>query len=92
MLPYESTAAALAREERGPFADFAKAWVPLGETSAESLSVDDESRRRFWLDACVAELGSRFEPAPGSAVRALQIGECMQARGWHLVVRETASD
>jgi len=92
MSPYESTAAELALEEHVPLVDFVKAWAPLGASSAASLSADDEARRRFWLDACVDELGGRFVPAPGSVVRALQIGECMQARGWHLVVQEAAGD
>ena len=53
-----------------------------------ALSDEEDMRGRFWLSACVNELAARFTPAPESAVRALQIAECMQARGWHLVVRE----
>jgi hypothetical protein len=90
MSPYESTATELAlREQAAPFVGFSKAWAPLGTDSLESLSVDDAIRGRFWLDSCVSELAARFTPAPGTTVRALQIAECMEARGWHLVVRES---
>jgi hypothetical protein len=36
-----------------------------------------------------AVTSARFTPAPGSAARAAQLAECMEARGWHLVVRES---
>ena len=88
--PYESTAAELIRTEHVTSTfSFAKAWAPLGRGSDKSLSETDKIRVKFWLDSCVSELAARFAPPPGAAVRALQIGECMEARGWHLVVRET---
>jgi hypothetical protein len=63
--------------------------MPVGRSSSESLSEEEEMRGQFWLESCLSELGARFAPAPTPAVRALQIGECMQARGWRLVVRES---
>jgi hypothetical protein len=90
--PYEATAAALVRTEHvAASAGFSKAWAPLGRNFSEPLSEDDEIRLRFWLDSCVSELTARFTPAPGATVRALQIAECMGARGWHLAVRETST-
>jgi hypothetical protein len=87
--PYESTAAELTRIEYVDAAvGFSKAWKPEGRRSSEPLSKEDEIRGEFWLDSCLSELSARFTPAPATAVRALQIAECMQARGWHLVVRE----
>jgi len=87
--PYQSTAAKLAQTEHAlPAVTFVKEWQPARETFAESPA-DARARGRFWLDSCVSELSARFTPAPGSAARAAQIAECMDARGWHLVVRES---
>jgi hypothetical protein len=87
--PYQSTAAKLEQMELvRPSVTFIKEWQPVRRTVAESPA-DESARGRFWLDSCVSELSARFTPAPGSAARAAQIAECMQARGWHLVVRES---
>lgn len=60
----------------------------MGRSFPESLSADDVMRGKFWLDSCVSELTARFAPAPANTVRAIQIAECMAARGWRLDVRE----
>jgi hypothetical protein len=87
---YEKTAAELVRTEHvATSVDFSKAWAPLGRDFWEPLSEEDEIRLGFWLDSCVSELTARFTPAPDAPVRAVQIAECMAARGWHLTVRET---
>lgn len=88
--PYEATAAELARTGRGVSrVEFSTEWKPLLKAFSEALSDEENARGRFWLSSCVNELGARFTPAPKGAVRALQIAECMEARGWHLVVRES---
>jgi len=87
--PYESTAAALAGRH-APSARFATEWKPVSRDLSAPLSADESVRGDFWLRSCVSELTARFTPAPEGAVRALQIAECMEARGWHLVVRESA--
>jgi hypothetical protein len=87
--PYASTAAKLARSQHiahGVY--FVKEWQPMGRSFPESLSADDVMRGKFWLDSCVSELTARFAPAPANTVRAIQIAECMAARGWRLDVRE----
>lgn len=89
---YRSTAAGLVRTEHFVSADFSMTWTPLNSDAEESLSEDDELRRRFWLDSCANELGARFVFAPGNAVRAVQIAECMYVRGWHLDVRDSAAE
>jgi hypothetical protein len=92
MPPYESTAAELLRTERVTSSfGYSKEWAPPGRESATSLASVEEIHRKFWLDSCVSELDTRFTPAPGPAVRAVQIAECMEARGWHLVVREAST-
>jgi hypothetical protein len=88
--PYESTAAELARSGRAASSvEFSTEWKPMSRNLSEALSDDENVRGRFWLNSCVSELSARFTPAPRGAVRALQIAECMEARGWHLVVRES---
>lgn len=89
--PYRSTAAELVRTEHVVSSGFSTTWMPLGGDTSESLSEDDRLRRKFWLDSCVAELTARFVPAPGAAVRAAQIAECMYVRGWHLDVGDPAA-
>jgi hypothetical protein len=87
--PYESTAADLVRAGRGTsLVEFSTEWKPLTKGFSEALSDEENVRGRFWLSSCVNELDARFTPAPNGTVRALQIAECMAARGWHLVVRE----
>jgi hypothetical protein len=90
--PYRSTAAELVRTEHFVSTDFSMTWTPLDRDAEKSLSEDDESRRRFWLDSCVNELSARFAYAPGNAVRAVQIAECMYVRGWHLNVRDSVAE
>jgi hypothetical protein len=86
---YEETGLRLSRTEHlAALYGIAKAWRPLGRGYAYALSDQENARARFFLDSCVSELTARFRPAPGPALRAVQIGECMQARGWHLVVEE----
>ena len=87
--PYQSTAAELARTEHFVSTGFSNTWKPLRRDTTESLSDDDEIRRKFWLGSCVSELSARFVPAPATAVRAVQIAECMYVRGWHLDVRDS---
>ena len=88
--PYESTVAELARTGRGASSfEFSTEWRPKSRNFSAALSDEDNVRGDFWLRSCVSELGARFTPAPNGAVRALQIAECMEARGWHLVVRES---
>lgn len=86
---YDATAAELTRAEYPTaFYGFAKAWKPLGKGYAYALSKDERVRAQFFLDSCISELTARFASAPGPAVRAVQIGECMEARGWHLALEE----
>ena len=70
------------------FYGFSKAWKPLSRDRAYALSDDDILRREFLVGSCVSELTARFVPAPGPALRAVQLLECMEARGWHLVVED----
>jgi len=88
--PYESTAAELVRTGRAASSvEFSTEWKPLRRNLSEALSDEESVQGKFWLSSCVSELAARFTPAPKGAVRALQIAECMEARGWHLVVRES---
>jgi hypothetical protein len=81
---YEATAAALTAAGR-----FSTEWKPMTRELSAVLTDEEDLRGKFWLSSCVNELAARFTPAPENAVRALQIAECMQARGWHLVVVES---
>jgi hypothetical protein len=89
---YEATAIELAATERVGAVAFAKAWKPVGTSIADALSDEDRVRGEFWLASCVNELAARFVPAPRDAVRALQITECMQARGWRLAICDAGAD
>lgn len=87
---YASTAEALSRTERPTaFYSLAKAWKPLGRNYSYAIPGDENVRAQLFLRSCIDELAGRFDPAPVSAVRAVQIGECMHARGWHLVLQES---
>ena len=89
--PYESTATELSQTERAALrVGFSKTWKPVSRNFSAALSEGENARGRFWLASCVSELTARFTPAPRKTVRAVQIAECMAARGWHLVVRESS--
>jgi hypothetical protein len=86
---YAATAMKLAGTEHpAPTYGLSKAWKPLGKSHAYTPSDQENVRMQFFLDSCVSELTARFKPTPSRAVQAVQIGECMQARGWHLVLEE----
>ncbi|HVY63424.1 MAG TPA: hypothetical protein VHH11_01230 [Gammaproteobacteria bacterium] len=90
---YESTANELSTTERGtPGMELAKAWKPIGRSFTDALSGEDQARREFWLSACISELTARYVPAPRDAVRALQLADCMQARGWRLAICDAGVD
>jgi hypothetical protein len=87
--PYDATAVALARAERPTaFYGLAKDWKPLGKGYSYEISEEESVREQFFLHSCISELTARFDPAPGPALRAVQLSECMQARGWHLALEE----
>jgi hypothetical protein len=60
----------------------------MGRDHTYALSDDDILRREFLVGSCISELTARFVPAPGPALRAVQLLDCMEARGWHLVVED----
>jgi hypothetical protein len=87
--PYEATAMALSGTEySASFYGFSKAWKPIGRDRTYALSDDDILRREFLVGSCVSELTARFVPPPGPALRAIQLLDCMEARGWHLIVED----
>lgn len=88
-MSYEATASELSEIPRRPRQNgLVQDWRPLGEPYSYRLSSEERIRARFFLVSCADELEARFSSPPGRALRAVQIGECMQARGWHLAFDE----
>ena len=90
---YESTAAELSGiEYTGVIDGFEKLWKPLGKDGAYSLSQEEAVRGGSDLDSCISSLSERFvvphRSVPSRELRVVQLLDCMQSRGWHLVVTE----
>lgn len=65
-----------------------KSWKPLGKSYEYQTSEYEKEQIALSLEFCIEHLSSKYPSAPREPVRAIQIVECMKAKGWGFEIEE----
>lgn len=86
---YTQTARKLwATTDVGPATAYETKWTPAGKDASYFLNADEITRANADVDLCIADLSKSAEFSPPEVTRAVQLMDCMAAKGWHVSVRE----
>jgi hypothetical protein len=65
-----------------------KSWAPLGSKDGYDMTDAQKEQQAQSLSQCIKKLKASHVNKPNPAFRAVQLIDCMESFGWHLVVEE----